>query len=102
MNDNDTIMNDTISGLPRLSREYNDGYRTAILDIIEVFNYMDNDFKGHSIRMNNIWAKKILQCCLENREKLRDDWDGFIRITKSDSGKFDAVEWAKNKERKRT
>ena len=34
---------------------------------------------------------------IENREKLRDDWNGFIRIEKSDSGKFDIVRWYNSK-----
>lgn len=86
-------MNNATSGLPRVSREYNEGYRKAIQDIIEVFNYVNNDLKCHNIRMNYSWAEKILKCCLENRAKLRDDFDGFIRTEKSESGKRDIVKW---------
>ena len=86
-------MNNTISGLPRLSDEYNRGYTKAIQDIIEVFDYVNNDLKCHNIRMNYNWADRILKCCLENREKLRDDWNGFIRTEKSESGKRDIVRW---------
>lgn len=88
-------MNNTISGLPRLSGEYNRGYSKAIQDIIEVFDYMNNDLKAHKMRMNYAWAEKILRCCLENREKLRDNYDGFIRTEKSESGKRDIVRWYK-------
>ena len=42
--------------------------------------------------------KKILKCCLENREKLRDDWNGFIRTKKSESGKRDVVRWYEHRE----
>ena len=90
-------MNGTISGLPRLSREYNDGYRKAILDMIEVFDYVNNDLKYNHIHMNYSWTEKILKCCLENREKLRDDWNGFIRTEKSESGKRDIVRWFDSK-----
>ena len=86
-------MNNTISGLPRLSREYNEGYRKAIQDVAEVFNYVNNDLKANHIRMNYSWAEKILKCCLENRVKLRDDWKGFIRTEKSESGNRDMVRW---------
>ena len=86
-------MRETISGLPRLSREYNDGYRKAIQDIIEVFGYVNDDLKAHNIRMNYAWAEKILKCCLENREKLRENWNGFVRTEKSESGKRDIVKW---------
>lgn len=86
-------MNDTLSGLPRLSREYNEGYTKAIKDMMEVFNCVNNDLKYNHMRMNYNWAEKILKCCLENREKLRDDWNGFIRTEKSDSGKRDIIKW---------
>lgn len=86
-------MNNTISGLPKLSRDYNEGYRKAIQDIIEVFDYVNNDLKFNHIRMNYSWAEKILKCCLENRAKLRDNFDGFIRTEKSESGNRDIVKW---------
>lgn len=86
-------MNDTISGFPRLSRDYNRGYSKSIQDIIEVFDYMNDDLKAHNMRMNYNWAEKILRCCLENREKLRDNRNGFIRTEKSESGKRDIVKW---------
>ena len=91
-------MNNTISGLPRLSRDYNEGYRKAIQDIIEVFDYMNNDLKVHNIRMNYKWAEKILKCCLENRAKLRDNFNGFIRTEKSESGNRDIVNWYEYKD----
>lgn len=86
-------MNNTLSGLPRLSREYNDGYTKAIKDVMEVFESTNNDLKHNHMRMNYNWVEKILKCCLENREKLRDDWNGFIRTEKSESGKRDIVKW---------
>lgn len=86
-------MNNTISGLPRLSRDYNEGYRKAIQDIIEVFSFVNYDLKVNSIRMNYSWVEKILKCCLENREKLRENRNGFIRTEKSESGKRDIVRW---------
>ena len=86
-------MNNTVSGLPRLSRDYNEGYSKAIQDIAEVFNYVNSDLKCHNIRMNYSWAEKTLKCCLENRDKLRDNRNGFIRTEKSESGKRDIVRW---------
>lgn len=89
-------MNNTLSGLPRVSREYNEGYRKAIQDIIEVFDYVNRDLSCNSIRMNYSWADKILKCCLENRERLRENRNGFIRTEKSESGKRDIVRWFDN------
>lgn len=86
-------MNNTISGFPRLSGDYNRGYSKAIQDIIEVFDYMNDDLKAHNMRMNYNWAEKILKCCLENREKIRDDRNGFIRTERSENGKRDIVKW---------
>ena len=86
-------MNNTSSNLSKISREYNDGYRKAIQDITEVFKYMNVDLQYHHMRMNYNWAEKILECCLENRQKLRDNWNGFIRTEKSESGKRDVVKW---------
>ena len=77
----------------RLSGDYNRGYTKAIQDIIEVFQYISSDLTAHNTRMNYKWADKILKCCLENREKLRENRDGFIRTEKSESGKRDIVRW---------
>ena len=91
-------MNNTVSGWDKLSRDYIRGYTNAIQDIIEVFDYMNNDLKAHNIRMNYNWAEKILKCCLENREKLRENRDGFIRTEKSESGNRDIVKWYDRKD----
>lgn len=79
--------------IQRLSGDFNKGYTKAIQDMIEVFEYVNNDLKYNNIRMNYKWVEKILKCCLENREKLRDDWNGFVRTEKSESGKRDTVRW---------
>lgn len=86
-------MNNTLSGWSRLSGDFNKGYTKAIQDIIDVFCYVNGDLKHNRMRMNYKWAEKILKCCLENREKLRDDWNGIIRTEKSESGKRDIVNW---------
>lgn len=91
-------MNNTVSGLPRLSGDFNKGYTKAIQDMIEVFKDVNWDLTMHHSRMNYKWVEKILKCCLENREKLRDDWNGFIRTEKSDSGKRDIVKWYQMKD----
>ena len=88
-------MNNTHSGFTRLSGDFNRGYSKAILDIIKVFDYMNSDLKAHNMRMNYNWADKILKCCLENRDKLREDCNGFIRTEKSESDKRDVVRYYK-------
>lgn len=91
-------MNKTINGFTRLSSDFNKGYTKAIKDIIEVFDYMNNDLKHNNMRMNYSWANKILKCCLENREKLREDYNGFIRTEKSETGKRDIVRYYERRE----
>ena len=59
-------MNDTISGLPRLSREYNEGYAKAIKDVAEVFKYVNRELQHNSMRMNYSWVEKILKMILKN------------------------------------
>ena len=79
-------MNNTISGLERISGDFNRGYTKAIQDLIEVFDYIVSDLKHHHKKITEKSAKELLQCCLTNRERLRESTNGFIRyngITKS-------------------
>lgn len=75
----------TISGLPRLSGEFNRGYTRAIQDVIEIFNYIQPDLKHHHKNLNGKLSIELLNCILENRGQLRDSvFDlpnkrGFIR-----------------------
>lgn len=70
----------TKSGLPKLSGEYNKGYTKAIQDLMEVFNYIQPDLNYHHKRLNPKMMKDLMKCFLDNREKLRDEWNGFIRF----------------------
>lgn len=58
---------------------YLQGYTTAIQDIIEVFEYIQDDLSYHHKRLNSKTVAKILKCCLENRAELLNSEDGFIR-----------------------
>ena len=79
--------------MDKLNGAYIRGYTKAIQDIIAVFENLNYDLMAHNMRMNYQWAQKTLKCCLENREKLREDRNGFIRTEKSESGKRDIVKW---------
>lgn len=73
-------MQPTISGLEKLSRDYNRGYTRAIQDLISIFDYIRFDLEHHHKRMNSKIAMKLLQCCLNSSSKLRDNiGNGFIR-----------------------
>lgn len=72
--------NKTISGLPRLSRDFNRGYTKAIQDLIDIFGYIQPDLRYHHKILNGKLAIKLLKCCLENRVNLRDREDMFIRF----------------------
>ena len=67
--------------MERLSHDFNWGYTKAILDIQEVFKYIQPDLKHHHKTMTAGMAEKLLSCCLANREKLRESCDGFIRYS---------------------
>ena len=77
-------MENTKSGITRLSCDFNRGYTKAIQDIIKIFKYVNIDLKYHHKLMTYKWAMKLLECCLENRMKLRDDLNGFIRVNGDD------------------
>ena len=82
----------------RLSGEYNRGYTKAIQDIIEVFEYIEDDLRHHKKRMNYKLANEILNVCLANRELLRERiGDGFIRYN-SRLGGFEYFEPVNRKE----
>ena len=63
----------------RLSGEYNRGYSRAIQDIIEIFEYIQSDLSFHKKRINAKLALRLLKVILTEREKIRDNWRGFIR-----------------------
>ena len=65
--------------MDRLSGDYNKGYTKAIQDITKIFGYIQSDLTHHKIRMTDKIVAKLLQRCLAEREKIRDDWDGFMR-----------------------
>ena len=65
--------------IERLSGEYNRGYTNAIQDLIEIFQYVQSDLKHHHKNLTPKLSAELLSCCLTNREKLRDHWNGFIR-----------------------
>ena len=76
----------------RLSGDYNRGYTKAIMDIQERFDSVNYDFSLNKKRWNANLMRDFLNCCLENREKMRERIDGFIRYnwTKKEFEWFDA------------
>lgn len=72
--------NNALSGFQRLSGDFNKGYTKAIQDMMLIFEDINEQLKHHHKSMTYKWAMKLLKCCLENREKLRDDWNGFVRV----------------------
>lgn len=79
--------------IDRLSGEYIRGYTKAIMDLQEVFDYVQPDLRWHHKNMNASLSKKLLKCCLENRENLRErNSQGFIRFNKQKQD----FEWYEN------
>lgn len=79
----------TISGFDKLSRDFNRGYTRAIQDIQEVFTYIQPDLKYHHKNLNGKLSLSLLQCCLKNRERIREKRTGFIRY----NGQKKEFEW---------
>lgn len=90
----ENIVEATRSGLPRLSRQYNRGYTRAIQDLQEVYIYIQPDLKHHHKNLNGKLAVSLLQCCLKNRERIREGRNGLIRYNgqKKDFEWFDQEE----------
>jgi len=72
--------------LERLSGEYNRGYTRAIQDITRVFDYIQMDLNYHHKKLTAKLTEELLKCCLENRERLRESVDGFIRWNTKKNG----------------
>ncbi len=83
--------------IEKLSGEYIRGYTRAIMDVTEVFGYIQADLKHHHKTLNHKAAMQLLKTILENREALREDWEkrGFFRYV---NGSF---EWHKPERKKR-
>jgi 5'-deoxynucleotidase YfbR-like HD superfamily hydrolase len=65
--------------IERLSGDFNRGYTKALMDLTEVVKYIQDDLHDHHKRLTEKMFLELLSVCLENREKLRDNWGGFIR-----------------------
>lgn len=65
--------------IEKLSGDFIRGYTKAIMDILNIWDYIHNDLKHHHKRMNYELTKELLKCVLNNREKVRENMNGFIR-----------------------
>lgn len=62
-----------------LSKDFNDGYRQALLDVQKVFLETQADLKYHKKTMTAKLAHSLIQTIIDNRMALRDNFQGFIR-----------------------
>ena len=70
---------------PTFDHLYVDGYRSALQDVLEVIDYIQDDLKTHKRKQNAKTYKAIVECMMENRTVLRENPKAFIRC-KSDGG----------------
>ena len=76
---------------------YIQGYTAALLDVLDVFEYVQDDLKLHKRRQNDKTYKAIVKCMLENRAALRENPDCFIRCNDKVDGGFELWEsWKQN------
>lgn len=70
-------------GIPVLSGDFNRGYTKAIMDVMEVFSYIQPDLKHHHKNLTAKTTSELLESILQNREHLREQHlsggEGFIR-----------------------
>lgn len=82
-----------VSGIPVLSGDFNRGYTKAIMDVSEVFSYIQDDLRHHHKNLTAKNASELLKCILQHREQLREQHlsggKGFIRY----NGKTQKFEW---------
>lgn len=79
--------------MERLSGDYVKGYTRAIQDVTEIFEYVQDDLNCHNKRWSGKLIMQLLAVILENREKIREKLDGFIRF----NTKLNIFEYFKNK-----
>ena len=65
--------------MDRLSADYVKGFTKGIQTVLENFNGFCYDLRYHHKRPTEKIFKEYLDCCLKNRELLREFDDSFIR-----------------------
>lgn len=71
--EDEMILND----IEKLSGEYN--YTKALIDIQNIFNYVHSDLRYHRKKWSKNTIDKLLNCCIKEKENIREDKDGFIK-----------------------
>jgi hypothetical protein len=75
--------------MERLSGEYNRGFTQGLLAVQEVLKYIQQDLAHHKKRLTPKLMDDLMQCCIKNRERLRESMNGFIRY----NGKTNSFEF---------
>lgn len=69
--------------------EYVQGYTAALMDVVDVFKYIDDDLKHHKRKQNAKTYQAMVNCMLENRAVLRECLDAFVRCNDKVDGGFE-------------
>lgn len=75
----------------RLDGGFVSGYTKAIMDIMDVFNYIEDDLRWHKKKITSKTVKEILKCFLENRETFREDQTRYFMRWNCKENKFEVV-----------
>lgn len=70
-------------------KEYVYGYTSALMDVVHVFEYIDEDLKAHKRKRTGKTYQAIAKCMLDNRTILRENPDAFIRCNDKVDGGFE-------------
>lgn len=83
------------TGLPVLSGDYIRGYTKALMDVQEMFRYLQQDAAFRGKQMN--WKKidQLMKCVIANRDAMRENSKGFFRWNKL----HEKFEWFEGKDK---
>lgn len=75
----------------RLSGDFNRGYTKAIQDIIKIFDYIQPDLAHHHKKLIPKLSMKLLNVILQERDKLREDWEMTVSFVTMDRKKTSSI-----------
>ena len=72
--------------MERLSGEFNHGYTQALKDMRELLPIIIEDLQTNRKRITRKLMAEYMECCINHREQLREEPNGFIRWNKQLNG----------------
>ena len=77
---------------------YLQGYTAALLDVLDVIEYIQEDLKAHRRKQSAATYMALIKCMLEHRAALRENPAAFMRCNDHVAGGFELWENGKRTE----